>query len=168
MTPEPVAELKRKRAWGSWVIATLILLFCLRHWLAVEEADPTGRAALLIRPLTVVLTVIYLVVAYHDLVAGRAAGPKSGDRSGSRRHTFLVRLSEVRNFAMVVLLLVLYAGALPLAGYRISSAIFIPSLAYALGYRKVGPIGILTLTVTMGTYWIFGSFLSLSLPTLGG
>ena len=74
---------------------------------------------------------------------------------------------RARRFFGLVAGLVLFAVSFESLGFFIPAAIFIPIVAWMLGYRNTAVIGLSTVAVLLGVYLIFIRVLSVNLPGPG-
>ena len=120
-------------------------------WYAGTFPERAAAAALYIKFLAVVLFV------FSVLIVLRAFYTK--DR---RRIEWLERPIY---FYITTGLLIIYVIMLNILGFFISSSLFMFSLAWFLGYRKIISLSIGTVSLLLVIYFVFDRFLSVPVPT---
>ena len=141
-----------KRNVDRAVLAAFIVMAVLLYF---STANYTGIAlktsAKYVQFLAIAIGVLCSVQLIFNLVR---------DKSSSR----LVITENMSRFIGLLAALVLFAILFEPLGFFIPAAVFIPVMAYFLGYRKPIAIGLTTIGVLLFVYLVFVQLLSVNLP----
>lgn len=76
----------------------------------------------------------------------------------------LVLTNNIVRFSGLLAGLVIFASVFETLGFFLPAAVFIPSMAYLLGYRKLLTIGLTTIGVLLFVYLVFIKLLEVNMP----
>lgn len=137
--------------------AFLALLIVMAVLLYNSTASYPGIAAK-----TSALYVRFLAVFIGGLAIAQLGFSLVGDHSVDK----LKITDHLPRFAGLLVALVLFAAAFETLGFFIPAAIFIPVVAFMLGYKNPLTVGLTTVGVLAFVYLVFVQLLSVNLPGL--
>ncbi len=102
----------------------------------------------------------FLSVFIGVLAVGQLAFSLLADKSTNK----MVLTQHFGRFSALLIGLIIFASVFETLGFFIPAAIFIPVMAYILGYRRLWTIAFTTFGVLLFVYLVFVQLLSVGLP----
>jgi Tripartite tricarboxylate transporter TctB family len=162
--PIKVGRLTLCPDWGAIAFASGIAAWIVWYYFDAYAASPNVQNMLLIRPVTWLALVVYLIVVYQALHVRSAGAGVSTERpietGGSEPPVRDLRAPLIAGA------LVLYVAAIPYLGFDVSTTVFIAAAMAAAGERRLWVIALVAIGFSALLSLGFKFALSTPVPTL--
>lgn len=155
-----------KKYLTKMIIPTVILAWAIAYFIEVSKYKPLN--AVLIRPVFLVMAVLYVINAVTDFIACRREAAAEGVPAREEKSL----LQAVKGFltspgskiVYLFVLIMLYALLLKSVGFIIVNALFLFAVLLVMGERKVWKLVLIPIVVTALMHLIFVTGLKILLP----
>jgi Tripartite tricarboxylate transporter TctB family len=150
--------------WGQIAFASALAAWIVWYYFDAYAASPNVQNMLLIRPVTCVALIVYLVIVYQALNLRSAGVSVSTDQPSEPGDT----QPPARGFRapLIAAALVLYVAAIPYLGFDISTTAFIAAAMAAAGERRLWVLAAVAIGFAALLSLGFKFALSTPVPTL--
>jgi hypothetical protein len=148
---------------AALALPVLVGLYLILFWRSV--APLPIQSAGYPKVLIVGIAVLLPVVAIRDLRRSRAVAPAESLQDGDEPSAGIGKVSRATRAVVVTMGgLAVYVLAISVVGTYVASAVFVPGIAFALGYRR--PSGLLRLAV-LAVVLVYGAAAGMGLQLPG-
>lgn len=162
LLPDPPARdsNRRNRLWLYGAGGAVIAFGVFALWKAFEIAQPSAYRPMGPRVFPVIISAGLIVIG----VAFVAQVWRRGDDFLLTHVDEEIRTAEHGLAALVIVLLALYAAAFEPVGYVVSTSLFLPAVARALGSRRVLRDVVVAILLACTAFLLFTRLLNIDLP----